>query len=518
MIESRRPLASASCGHRGPDPVSGPSRVPEGRAVRRATSPPGAAGECLAPRPVRLCLLLLLASAAATTLRPGVAQEPVHGGPAAALLCIVAPGSFLPALDPFIAHKRKSLRVEPVALEGVLRGEGADDPERLKRFLFAAWRERGLRYVLLVGDAALLPVRYMTLDRNTEAAFNYAFYPSDLYYADLARADGSFDDWNADQDGFHAGYYGEVNGEHNKTPPINADGVHYLPRVAVGRWPVRTAEEARRVAQKTVAFESAAGEQPMPARLRTAVFVCGGGWVDARPLFRRLADELGAGWTTARLFYRDAGSNEDTPPPNEAELLKRVRAGCGFVFHGGHGSDTAWDGCLSTGSLPKLADAPGASIFFSAGCSTACFAALPPYDGYRDVNGVEHQGTNAGEVFRSPPPFPAPYQGGKFSHTGLGQELLRPAQGGAVAYLGCNTGSQPCALTLMEGFVEALARPQGERERLGDLWCRALEHYHRKERLDKLVPTDDWYPPSIFFQGMKFMLFGDPSLALRREW
>lgn len=28
------------------------------------------------------------------------------------------------------------------------------------------------------------------------------------------------------------------------------------------------------------------------------------------------------------------------------------------------------------------------------------------------------------------------------------------------------------------------------------------------------LPTAGWYPPSIFFQGMKFMLFGDPSLDL----
>jgi len=29
-----------------------------------------------------------------------------------------------------------------------------------------------------------------------------------------------------------------------------------------------------------------------------------------------------------------------------------------------------------------------------------------------------------------------------------------------------------------------------------------------------LKPNNGWYPPSIFFQGMKFTLFGDPSLPL----
>jgi hypothetical protein len=41
-----------------------------------------------------------------------------------------------------------------------------------------------------------------------------------------------------------------------------------------------------------------------------------------------------------------------------------------------------------------------------------------------------------------------------------------------------------------------------------------VNYYYDKEGLAKLKPNDDWYPPSIFFQGMKFMLFGDPTLPL----
>ena len=49
---------------------------------------------------------------------------------------------------------------------------------------------------------------------------------------------------------------------------------------------------------------------------------------------------------------------------------------------------------------------------------------------------------------------------------------------------------------------------------LGDCWTRALRYYDEHQNLETLKPTADWYPPSIFFQGMKFMLFGDPSLRL----
>jgi hypothetical protein len=50
----------------------------------------------------------------------------------------------------------------------------------------------------------------------------------------------------------------------------------------------------------------------------------------------------------------------------------------------------------------------------SAGFSTAVFAPLPPYGAYVDIHGREHQGTDHGEIFKSPPPPPAPYQKGRF--------------------------------------------------------------------------------------------------------
>ena len=47
---------------------------------------------------------------------------------------------------------------------------------------------------------------------------------------------------------------------------------------------------------------------------------------------------------------------------------------------------------------------------------------------------------------------------------------------------------------------------------LGDCWRHAITRYCEIERLDELVPTPDWYPPSVYFQGMKFVVLGDPAL------
>src|SRR5262249_12630145 len=153
--------------------------------------------------------------------------------------------------------------------------------------------------------------------------------------------------------------------------------------------------------------------------------------------------------------------------------------------HAGHGSDNTWDRCFNIRHLDQVNNADRLPILMSAGCSTARFATLPPYEAYVDIHGVEHKGTDAGEVFTAPPPPPACYQKGRFNPTGLGEQLLRHNKNGAVAYIGCNTGGQPCGMTLVEGFVHALA---GSHEaRLGDCWNQAIVYYYDHEHLATIV-------------------------------
>ena len=221
-------------------------------------------------------------------------------------LLIVTPQQFEKELAPFVEHKQKELTVEVAILENILaQSQGVDDPEKLKHFLYQAWHERHAHYVLLVGDSEVMPVRYMVLDRVTPAAFDYSFYPCDLYYADVAKEDGSFDDWNAQKDGFHAQYFGEVRGEKNKNDPINYDQIHYRPELAVGRWPVNTPEEVRTVVAKTIGFENRIAAQP-PSECRAAL-ICNSGWIDARGAMDREAESLPKGWKIEKRYYADPG-------------------------------------------------------------------------------------------------------------------------------------------------------------------------------------------------------------------
>jgi hypothetical protein len=451
-------------------------------------------------RKTLVILSLILASAA--QVRGGFADEPKRSG-----MVVVAPEAFHSALEDYLKLRRGQRAVELASLERILREtDGADDPERLKHWLYEAWRNREVRYVLLVGDADVLPVRYMVLDRVTPEAYDYAFYPCDLYYADVAKQDGSFDDWNARKNDFHATYFGEVRGEKNKQDPINFDDVDYRPELALGRWPVSTAEDAKRVAEKTITYEQGLRAETSSG-LRRALFVSVPGWVDTRARMNGWANQLPVGWSASKLWPMGRGRSTD-----ESQVVAALDEGASLVCHAGHGQDDRWEGSLSVAALDKLKNRDRLPVVLSAGCSTARFATLPPYEPYEDIYGIIHEGTNNGEKFHGPPPPPSVYARGRFNLTGLGERLVRDSDNGAVAYIGCNTGSQPCGLSLLDGFVQALANlPEPT---LGDCWAEAVAHYYRAEKLDSIVPNDDWYPASIFFQGMKFMVFGDPALPL----
>jgi hypothetical protein len=243
----------------------------------------------------------------------------------------------------------------------------------------------------------------------------------------------------------------------------------------------------------------------------SAVFVAVDGWVDCRGRMDAWAGTMENGWEIQKLYYADKDKVDSTRrTPTRSTVRAAFNAGASLVVHTGHGHPDSWEKCFKVSDLDALSNSNAPAVVISAGCSTAYFAPLAPYDAYVDVSGVPQKGTDHGQIFSSPPASPAPYQEGKFNPTGLGEQFLKRNQSGAVVYIGCNTGSQPCALDLVEGFFSAASLKK--ELSIGECWATAIRYYHEKNKLAELKPTASWYPPSIFFQGMKFMFFGDPSL------
>src|SRR5690606_49798 len=188
---------------------------------------------------------------------------------------------------------------------------------------------------------------------------------------------------------FHARYFGEVRGEHNKEEPINFDQVDFHPEVAVGRWPVSTSEELKVIVAKSIAHEQRLDAESTDDATTppTAALVAVGGWVDSRGLMQQLASQLEENWTIERRYYADRRRNYDTPSPTSRQVRGLFNAGARLILHAGHGQPNAWERCFSYRDLERLEEVDSIPIVYSASCSSAHFASLGPYEPYIDVEG-----------------------------------------------------------------------------------------------------------------------------------
>ena len=328
---------------------------------------------------IAIGLLLCVTPANRRALAADVPAQP--GGK---MLLIVAPQNFQEPLQPYIQFKQQYLPTEFASLEQVLKStDGSDDPEKLKRFFYEAWRSRKLGYVLLVGDRDIMPVRYITTDRAAPAAFDYAFYPSDLYYGDVAKDDGTFDSWNAQRRGFHAQYFGEVRGEKNKRDPINYDQIHYRCQVAVGRWPVSNVQQLKTIVAKSMAYETGIRDGSH-AGLRKACLFNVQGFEDDRGRLDRIAVGLNGGWKAEEFFYADQNPQYRTAMPDPLEILDALNRGTTIAAHVGHGDTRDWappqdrrkvGPGFGVRSIKQLKNADRLPVIFSISCNTALFYA-----------------------------------------------------------------------------------------------------------------------------------------------
>ena len=85
------------------------------------------------------------------------------------------------------------------------------------------------------------------------------------------------------------------------------------------------------------------------------------------------------------------------------------------------------------------------------------------------------------------------------------------SEGGAVAYVGAITGSQPYSIELNNHFFEALS---AGKTTVGDMWVYMVEKYYQQNQFPVNVDPPDWTVLARFHQPWKFMLFGDPSLRV----
>ena len=125
---------------------------------------------------------------------------------------------------------------------------GQDLPEKIRNFLRSNYQEWGIKYVLIIGNHATIPMRYCYPDPTNHRfdIFDWTSgeVPTDYYYADLSHSDA--DSWDLDGDG----YYGEY----------EQDIPDFFPEVYVGRIPINIQSRITYTLDKIVTFEQDTGD------------------------------------------------------------------------------------------------------------------------------------------------------------------------------------------------------------------------------------------------------------------
>jgi outer membrane protein assembly factor BamB len=184
--------------------------------------------------------------------------------PASGEYLIVTRPLFTNLLGAFITSKRlEGLNVQVATVEAIQTSyPGRDVPERIRNCIKQHYLEHGAKWVFLIGapdaddapQGTNAPPPVLAVDKEWELPVRYVYLPvmddsshyapAEAYYSCL---DG---DWDADGDG----QFGEVAVDSGG----GVDEVEWVPEVALGRLPARTAQEAADYLAKRLTFDLSA--------------------------------------------------------------------------------------------------------------------------------------------------------------------------------------------------------------------------------------------------------------------
>ncbi len=202
-------------------------------------------------------------------------------------MVIIAPSAFATELQKLVEHKNNHnvKTVLKTTEEIYAEYSGVDDAEKIKYFIKDAIEEWGIKYVLLVGglkstiyakpkDTAscgytgwYVPVRYSNLISGEPG------YPCDLYYADIYKEGGEFDNWDSNGNGIFAEWT-NIEGEPE-------DILDLYPDVNVGRLACRSVQEVKDMVNKIINYETTAYGSDWFNRI---LVVSGDGFLDQHDL------------------------------------------------------------------------------------------------------------------------------------------------------------------------------------------------------------------------------------------
>jgi hypothetical protein len=295
-------------------------------------------------------------------------------------LLILTPQKFADALQPLVTHKiSEGITTKLVTMEEVSAGtyfplEGRDAAEEMKYFIKNAYDEWGTSYVLLVGgrkggilhETWWLPVRYSLLNDASEGS-----YLTDLYFADLYDANGSFSSWDSNDNGIFAEW-----------TQSSKDVLDMYPEVYVGRLPCTSVGQVTIMVDKIITYETTTYGAEW---FKTFMGVAGDTYPSPDDPYYE--GEMATNASFAQLqnlgFTADMMWTSNGRFTGPESIITEMSKGCGFVHFSGHGNPSAWanhaphndtfiDG-PSVSDMKKLSNGDAQPVVIVGGCHNAQF-------------------------------------------------------------------------------------------------------------------------------------------------
>ncbi len=463
-------------------------------------------------------------------------------------LLVLGKKMFEGSIQRFIDHKaQRGVSAAFIDIESLKSYKGNDEPEKIKHPIADAYTLKGVRYVMLVGDASLFPVRHRYVSNgnelgrpmNNDTWFDGGYNPADLYYANLFHHNpdntpGDFDDWDADGDGKYNEQVWQFqgNGDNQAMNVItyNPDNVDGYPDIALGRVPVHSVSDLDIFINKIIKYETG-----IVTKHRGITFAAGSSY----PGSNQLADQLLAynnsyfqNFTGAANIYRGF-YNSTTPAPVPWEdatfaTLRNSLLKSWALVYVGHGFNLGWDinetqRNFDFSEVEKMQNKIDLPVVFSIGCETGQFKPNVPTGEYIDINGIKkwysasngkvwdnitQQTYNTGFPLTISPPSPYDLND-KSNRTFAYSWLLNKNEAGAIAFFG---ETVICENYHGRDIIERVLNtyPQSK-PRLGDMWLEGQRQFWR----DFKTSTNVFQNPRIYLSIMTF--FGDPTLFIERN-
>ncbi len=417
-------------------------------------------------------------------------------------LLILTPWEFEDELVPLKSWKVETGRPTEIVTIGEIEEidlyDVRDLPEKIKRFIADYVTTHQVEHVMLVGDSDQFPVRYVKA-MNTEWGVKY--YPSDLYYMDLFKANGDFDDW----DGNGNGAIGEMDfAGGTDVTKVNVDSIDMYPDISLARVPASTEAEVTTYVSKVIAYESSA-KSAFWFRNVALVVDGGSGAFGAGSKMDGVVPYL-SGFNVTKMYQDNAPYSSMTDAQRATALNTKLNSGVGFLSVYGHMNKTQFAGWYDETKLSGLTNSAKLPIVFTTGCYPGRFHF--DLNDYQTRNGSMWTGTS-----NFPEPAPVqPYAVDNKGYESFAEQLLVKSATGAIGYVGNVSKTEHGAwLSATRGlnlyFYQQYA--SGTRT-LGEMWAGALTTFVN----DLYDPTTGGMYYFEFLHIHKMFLFGDPSLAV----